>query len=75
MNLTRLLGALALATGGSLLVSEPLLGADFFMELAGISLAPLRLGCAVAIVFGILAVSQGIQEEKELHHHKGGTEV
>jgi hypothetical protein len=65
VNLTQLLGTLTLATGGSLLLSEPLTGQDLLTELAGDNLAPLRLACAVAIVLGAVAIGLGIREEKE----------
>lgn len=75
MNLTRLLGALALATGGSLLLSEPLLGQDLFFELTGTTLMSLRLACTVAIILGALAVGLGMREEKEFDYSKGGMEI
>ena len=75
MNLTRLLGALALAAGGSLLLSELLIGQDLFSELTGNSPMSLRLICAVAIVLGALAVGLGMREEKESNPNKGGTEA
>jgi hypothetical protein len=74
MSLTRLLGALALATGGSLLLSELLLGQDFFQELMGTTLAPLRLGCVMAIVLGALAVRLGRRDEQEAQVSTGGPE-
>ena len=67
VNLTRLLGALALATGGSLLLSEPLIGPEFFYELLGTSLASLWLACVVAIALGACAVVLGRREEQEFH--------
>lgn len=72
MNPTRLLGALALAAGGSLLLSEPLLGQDLFTELTGISPVPLRVVGTVATVLGALAVGLGRREEKEFHQNKEG---
>ena len=75
VNPTRLLGTLALATGGSLLLSEPLIGQDLLIELTGTSLGSLRLVCAVAVVLGVLAVRLGRREEKEFDHSKGGTEA
>src|SRR5262245_49896283 len=67
----RLLGVLALAAGGSLLVSEPLLGQDLFSELTGTQVLPLRLICTVIRVMGLIAVWLGRQEEKELRENKG----
>ena len=72
MNLTRLLGALTLAAGGSLLLSEPLIGQDLLTELTGTSLLSLRLVCTVAVVLGLLAVRLGRREEKEFYQNKGG---
>jgi hypothetical protein len=67
-----LLGALALAAGGSLLLSEPLIGQDLLSELTGDNLAPLRLVCVAAAIFGALAVGLGMREEKESDHRKEG---
>jgi hypothetical protein len=72
VNLTHLLGVLALAAGGSLLLSEPLLGQDLLSELTGIQLLPLRLICTVVIVLGVVAVRLGRQEEKDFQQDKGG---
>jgi hypothetical protein len=74
MILTRLLGALTLATGGSLLLSELLLGQDLFREVTGTTLAPLRLGCVMAIVLGALAVKWGRRDEHETQVSKEGPE-
>ncbi len=72
----RLLGALALAAGGSLLLSEPLIGKDLLVELTGIQAMSLRLVCIVAIVLGGLAVELGIREEQEATtYHKGEREI
>lgn len=65
MNPTRLLGALTLAAGSSLLLSEPWLGRDFFFELTGMNVSQLRLICIAAIVLGALAVGLGMREERE----------
>jgi hypothetical protein len=75
VSLTRLLGVLALAEGGSLLLSELLLGQDLFSELTRNNPVSLRLGCAVAIVLGVLAIRLGRREEKEFNHPQGGTEA
>jgi hypothetical protein len=75
VNPTRLLGVVALAAGGSLLLSEPLLGQDLLTELTGTSLVPLRAVCVIAIVLGALAVRLGRREEKEFHHNKEGIEI
>ena len=75
MSPTRLLGTLTLAAGGSLLLSEPLIGQDLFTELTGTQLLSLRLVCAVAIVLGLLAVRLGRQEEKEFQQNKEGRNI
>ena len=74
MNPTRLLGALTLAAGGSLLLSEPLIGRDLLVELTGNTPKALQLICVIAIILGALAISLGMREDREFHHHKGGTE-
>ena len=68
MNPTRLLGALALAAGGSLLLSEPLIGHDLFVEMTGTGLTHLRLVCIVAVLLGGFAVGLGVREEHEFHN-------
>ena len=65
MSLTRLLGMLTLAAGGSLLLSEPLIGQDLLGELTGTALGALQLVGAVSIVLGFLAVRVGMREEQE----------
>lgn len=65
MNPTRLLGALTLAAGSSLLLSEPLIGRDLFFELTGTSVSQLRLICIAAILLGALAVGLGLREERK----------
>ena len=75
MNATRLLGVLALATGGSLLLSEPLLGQALLTELTGTNLMTLRAVCALTIVLGALAVRLGRREEQELQQRKEGRDL
>jgi hypothetical protein len=75
VNPTRLLGVLALAAGGSLLLSEPLLGQDLLTELTGTQMLSLRLVCTIAIVLGLFAVRLGRREEKEFHQNKEGMEI
>jgi len=75
VNPTRLLGVLALAAGGSLLLSEPLLGQDLLTELTGTQMLSLRLVCTVAIVLGLFAVRLGRREEKEFYQNKEGIEI
>jgi hypothetical protein len=75
VNPTRLLGALTFAAGGSLLLSEPLIGRDLLTELTGTSLLSLRFVCAVAIALGLLAVRLGRREEQEFYQNKEGMEI
>jgi hypothetical protein len=56
---------LTLATGSGLLLSGPLIGRDLLIELAGESVASLRLICTIAIALGVLAVALGIRDERE----------
>jgi hypothetical protein len=70
VHVTRLLGTLTLATGSGLLLSGPLIGQDLLMELAGESVAPLRLTCVVAVVLGVAAVALGIRDEREYNAGK-----
>jgi hypothetical protein len=70
-----LLGVLALAAGGSLLLSEPLLGQELLTDLTGTNLWALRAVCAIVIVLGALAVRLGRQEEKEFQQHKEGRDL
>jgi len=73
VNSTRLLGALVLAAGGSLLLSEPLIGRDLLTEVTGIQAGYLWIPCTVAIALGLLAVGLGQREEKEFFQDKGGS--
>lgn len=73
MNFTRLLGALALAAGGSLLLSELFIGQELFAEVTGTQGGLLWIPCTVAIVLGLLAVGLGQREEKEFFQDKGGS--
>lgn len=68
----RLLGALTLAAGGSLLLSEPLIGQELLTELTGSAPMALQPICAIAVVFGALALVLGVREEKEFNRSEGG---
>lgn len=68
MNPTRLLGVLALAAGGSILLSELFISQAVLVELTGTGLPHLRLICVIAIVLGALAVGLGVREEQEFNH-------
>jgi len=65
-----LLGVVTLATGGSLLVSEPLLGQDLLTDLTGTNVRTLRAVCALAVVLGALAVRLGRRDEQEFQQHR-----
>jgi len=65
MSLTRLLGLLALIAGGSVLLSEPMIGLAFLGEAADNSAGTMRLLCTACIVVGLLAVKIGMREEQE----------
>jgi hypothetical protein len=67
MTITSMLGIFALAAGGSLLVSEPLLGPDLLTEVTGMHATSLYPLCAVSILVGAVAMKIGRQEERELH--------
>lgn len=68
MTVTSMLGIFALAAGGSLLLSEPLLGQDLLTEVTGMHATSLYPLCAVSIITGAVAMKVGLQEERELNH-------
>jgi hypothetical protein len=67
MTITSMLGIFALAAGGSLLVSEPVLGQDLLTEVTGIPVTSLYPLCAANLMAGAVAMKIGLQEERELH--------
>jgi hypothetical protein len=69
VTVTHALGIFALAAGGSLLLSEPVLGPDLFAEVTGIHMTSLYPLCAVNIMAGAVAMKVGLQEEREFNHH------
>ena len=73
MTVTHALGIFALAAGGSLLLSEPVLGPDLLTEVTGIHVTSLYPLCAVNIVAGAVAMKVGLQEEHEFDHPHGGS--
>ena len=68
MSVTHALGIFALAAGGSLLLSEPVLGPDLLTEVTGIHMTSLYPLCAVNILAGAVAIKVGLQEEREFDH-------
>jgi hypothetical protein len=71
MTVTSMLGVFALAAGGSLLLSEPLLGQDLLTEVTGMHATSLYPLCAVSIIAGAVAMRVGLQEEREFNHPQG----
>jgi hypothetical protein len=72
MTITHALGIFALAAGGSLLLSEILLGPDLLTEVTGIHVTSLYPLCAVNVMAGAVAMKVGLQEEREFNHPQGG---
>lgn len=72
MTATHTLGIFALAAGGSVLVSEPLLGRDLLTEVTGMHGTGLYLWCLISIITGVIAVKVGLQEEREFDDPQGG---
>ncbi len=67
MNLTQLLGVVALVIGGGLFASELVLGPGRLVDLTGTPLASLRLFGTVVLVLGGIALLVGKREMHELH--------
>jgi hypothetical protein len=72
MTVTSMLGVFALAAGGSLLLSEPVLGPDLLTEVTGMEGSSLYSLCVVSITAGAVAMKVGLQEEREFHYPQGG---
>lgn len=72
MTATHILGIFALAAGGSVLMSEPVLGRDVLTEVTGMHGTALYLWCLTSIVIGVIAVKVGLQEEREFDYSQGG---
>jgi hypothetical protein len=70
----RLLGALALAAGGSLLLSDLFIGQDLLSELTGMQALSLRVVSTIVLLLGGFALRLGVREEKE-NYDKGGPEA
>lgn len=65
MNLTQVLGALTLITGGALLVSESLLGQGLITEWIGSEPVSVQLSCVIAVILGGVALRVGQREKQE----------
>jgi hypothetical protein len=72
MTVTSVLGIFAFAAGGSLLLSEPVLGPDLFTEVTGIPVTSLYPLCAANLMAGAIAMRVGLHEERELNQPQGG---
>ena len=74
MTVTSVLGIFAFAAGGSLLLSEPVLGANLLTEVTGLPVTSLLYPlCAVNLIAGAVAMKVGLQEEREFSHPQGRT--
>jgi hypothetical protein len=65
MNPSRILGGIALAVGGGLLLSEPLIGQDLLTETTGLPITMLWPLCSLVFFLGILALGLGIRDARE----------
>jgi hypothetical protein len=72
VTISHTLGIFALAAGGSLLLSEPLLGQDLLTEVTGMNGTSLYLWSVVSVMAGAVAMKVGLQEEREFNHPQGG---
>jgi len=66
MNPARVLGGIALAVGGGLLLSEPLVGQNLLAEVTGAPIAMLLPLSSLIFFLGILAVGLSIRDAREL---------
>jgi len=71
VTISHTLGIFALAAGGSLLLSEPLLGQDLLTEVTGMHATSLYPLCAASIITGAVAMKVGLQEEREWNQPQG----
>lgn len=65
MNPSRILGGIALAVGGGLLLSELFIGPDLLTEMTGAPMAMLWLLCSLIFFLGVLAVGLSIRDARE----------
>ena len=73
MNPSRILGGVALAVGGSLLLSESLLGQELVVELTGTPMTILKVLCGMVALLGVLALGFNSRDRREsLHDERGG---
>lgn len=74
MNPPQILGLLAVIIGSGLLLVEPLIGPDRFLDLTGTTLALLWPACVSVIAVGVCAIGVGRHAEPEWHFSKGGSD-
>jgi hypothetical protein len=60
-----MLGGLALAIGGGLLLSDSLVGQDLLTEITGILVEPRRMSCAIVFCLGALTLGLSNRNTKE----------
>ena len=71
MTLTSVVGIFAFAAGGSLLLSESMLGPDLLTEVTGIPVTSLYPLCAANLTVGAIAMRVGLHKEREFGHLQG----
>ncbi len=65
MNLIRVLGSVAFAVGGSLLLSEAVFGQEIVSETTGLPTTILRISCVVVSLLGAAALRLGAGDAEE----------
>lgn len=68
MNPSHVLGGIALAVGGSLLLSEPLLGQELVTELTGTPMTLLKVLGGMVSLLGVLALGFSVEDGGESAH-------
>ncbi len=74
MSPIQLMGILGLATGGSLLLSELVLGPALLAEWTGLQIESLLVMSALVVAFGAFALGLSIQEKRGSHQFEGAKE-
>jgi hypothetical protein len=73
MNPVHIVGGIALAVGGGLLLSELFLGQDVLTEITGTQWVLLRFLCGTLVGGGLVTIGIGIWETKtRLQEERGG---